>query len=69
MEERSTPSARAPLEGRDVCTEDRWSDIDLILQLAPETDEPAVVEAWTRAIAEQYGLADILDVFSGGVRS
>ena len=26
-------------------TEDRWSDIDLILQLAPAADEPAVVEA------------------------
>ncbi|MFB7892171.1 nucleotidyltransferase domain-containing protein [Microbacterium sp. NPDC056044] len=36
--------------------------------MAPEADEPVVVDAWTRAIAGQYGLADILDVFSGGVR-
>lgn len=44
--------------------EDRWSDIDLVLQLAPGADEQAVVERWTHAIREQYGVADTLDVFA-----
>lgn len=50
-------------------TEDRWSDIDLVLQLVPGADEPRVVEEWTRWIRAEYGLADCLDVFAAdGVR-
>jgi len=45
--------------------EDAWSDIDLVLQLAPDADEPAVVEAWTRWIADRFALADTLDVMAG----
>jgi predicted nucleotidyltransferase len=44
--------------------EDAWSDIDLALQLAPEADEPAVVEEWSALIAERFGLADRFDVFA-----
>src|SRR3712207_1272242 len=47
--------------------EDRWSDIDLVLQLHPAADEPAVVADWTRAV-DEFGLADTLDVFSRGTR-
>ena len=48
--------------------EDPWSDIDLVLQLAPDVAEPEVVEAWTDSIADRYGIADTLDIFAGGVR-
>ncbi|PKV93507.1 nucleotidyltransferase-like protein [Amycolatopsis echigonensis] len=49
--------------------EDRWSDIDLVLQLAPDADEPPVVARWTRSIDDKYGVADTLDVASReGVR-
>lgn len=48
--------------------EDAWSDIDLVLQLAPDAEESQVVERWTRWIDEQEGVADTLDVMSGGVR-
>ncbi|WP_037369215.1 nucleotidyltransferase domain-containing protein [Amycolatopsis orientalis] len=49
--------------------EDRWSDIDLVLQLAPEADEPAVVARWTRSLDDRYGVADTVDVTSReGVR-
>jgi predicted nucleotidyltransferase len=47
--------------------EDRWSDIDLVLQLGPAAHEPTVVEDWTRAI-DEFGIADTLDVFSRGTR-
>lgn len=50
--------------------EDEWSDVDLALQLAPDAEEPSVVEDWTRWIDEMFGVADHLDVFAdgGGVR-
>ena len=49
--------------------EDRWSDIDLVLQLADDAGEPRVVERWTRLIRDRYGVADTLDVFAAqGVR-
>lgn len=48
--------------------EDEWSDIDLVLQLHPDADEPAMVADWTRAIDEEFGLADTFDVVSAGVR-
>ncbi|WP_409184515.1 nucleotidyltransferase domain-containing protein [Amycolatopsis sp. VS8301801F10] len=49
--------------------EDRWSDIDLVLQLAQDADEAAVVARWTRSLDEKYGVADTLDVTSReGVR-
>ncbi|MGW7534693.1 hypothetical protein [Amycolatopsis sp. NPDC054798] len=50
-------------------TEDRWSDIDLVLQLAEAADEPAVVARWTRSLGEKFGVADTFDVTSReGVR-
>ena len=48
--------------------EDQWSDVDLVLQLAPEAHELDVVEEWTRSIDQLSGLADILDVIADGVR-
>ncbi|WP_370933571.1 nucleotidyltransferase domain-containing protein [Amycolatopsis sp. cg13] len=50
-------------------TEDRWSDIDLVLQLAENANEAAVVARWTQSLAEKFGVADTLDVTSReGVR-
>ncbi|GAA1019615.1 MULTISPECIES: nucleotidyltransferase domain-containing protein [Amycolatopsis] len=50
-------------------TEDRWSDIDLVLQLAENANEAAVVARWTRSLDEKFGVADTLDVISReGVR-
>jgi predicted nucleotidyltransferase len=49
--------------------EDAWSDIDLVLQLADDADEPAVVAAWTDWLSERHGVADAFDVIAaGGVR-
>lgn len=49
-------------------TEDAWSDIDLVLQLDASAHEPSVVDDWTRAIDERFGVADTHDVFAVGVR-
>ena len=49
-------------------TEDEWSDIDLLLQLAVDADEQAVVDSWTAAIDRAHGVADTLDVFASGAR-
>lgn len=46
--------------------EDRWSDIDLVLQLDRGAHEPTVVERWTAAIRDRHGIADTLDVFAAG---
>ena len=48
--------------------EDRWSDIDLALQLADGATELGVVERWTQLIDGNFGVADTLDIFAGGVR-
>jgi predicted nucleotidyltransferase len=49
--------------------EDRWSDIDLVLQLASDAVEPDVVAAWTHALEEDHDVVDHLDVLAGnGVR-
>ena len=49
--------------------EDDWSEIDLMLQLAPGADEPAVVDAWSAAVSRiGGGTADLLDVDADGVR-
>ncbi len=48
--------------------EDEWSDIDLVLQLAPDANEPEIAEAWSQYIDDSYGVADTLDVFAGAVR-
>lgn len=45
-----------------------WADVDLALQLDPETDEPAVVADWTRRVADAHGTADTLDQLSDGMR-
>jgi hypothetical protein len=44
--------------------EDAWSDIDLVLQLAPDADEPAVVQAWTVWVDDRFDVADTLDVMA-----
>ncbi|WP_212743171.1 nucleotidyltransferase domain-containing protein [Microbacterium sp. 2FI] len=49
-------------------TEDDWSDIDLVLQLAPDAEEVAVVDRFTRWMDTEAGTADTLDVVAGGVR-
>lgn len=49
-------------------TEDDWSDIDLVLQLAPDADEPAAVRAWSSYLGELGPVADTFDLFAGGVR-
>lgn len=48
--------------------EDEWSDIDLVLQLARDADEAAVVDRFTHWMDTAEGTADTLDVMSGGVR-
>ena len=48
--------------------EDEWSDIDLLVKLDVDVDERAVVDSWTAAIDERYGIADTLDVFAAGAR-
>jgi len=47
--------------------EDDWSDIDLVLQLAPAADEAAVVDRFTRWMDAEEGTVDTLDVRAGGV--
>ncbi|WP_076695368.1 hypothetical protein [Tersicoccus sp. Bi-70] len=49
-------------------TEDRWSDIDLVLQLRTGVAEPTVVDAWTRYLDRIVGVSDIHDVVAGSVR-
>ena len=46
--------------------QDAWSDIDLMLQLAPGVDADAVSAAWTDHLAEQLGTAHTLDVIAPG---
>ncbi|MET0991823.1 MAG: nucleotidyltransferase domain-containing protein [Lacisediminihabitans sp.] len=49
-------------------TEDEWSDIDLVLQLAPGASESTVVEDWTSAIDRIGDTADTLDLIAGGIQ-
>lgn len=46
--------------------EDAWSDIDLVLQIARDTDPGAVAARWTDRLYRE-GAADHLDVRAGGV--
>ncbi|WP_022880684.1 nucleotidyltransferase domain-containing protein [Gryllotalpicola ginsengisoli] len=48
--------------------EDEWSDIDLVLQLAPDTDEATTVREWTGYLSTLSPVADTFDVFAVGVR-
>lgn len=48
--------------------EDEWSDIDLVLQLASDADEVAVVDRFTRWMDAEQGIADTFDVRAAGVR-
>lgn len=48
--------------------EDDWSDVDLVLQLAPGADESAVVREWTDVVGELSPVADTFDLIAGGVR-
>lgn len=49
-------------------SEDEWSDIDLVLQLAPDAEEPGVVADWTAFLEREGGVSDTLDLFAGDVR-
>lgn len=42
--------------------EDAWSDIDLGLEMAPAADRDAVMADWSRAMYQQHGAADHVDV-------
>ena len=46
---------------------DRWSDIDLALGLAEDTDVVETADRWTRVLAEVADVADALDLWSGPV--
>ena len=46
--------------------EDAWSDIDLVLQIARDTDPDDVAARWTDRLYRE-GAADHLDVVAGGV--
>jgi predicted nucleotidyltransferase len=49
-------------------TEDRWSDIDLALRLAPGMDLVAVADEWTRRLEQGADIVDHLDIrVSGGL--
>lgn len=49
--------------------EDAWSDIDLVLQLGDDADEPVVVERWTTWMTREFDVADHFDVTAtGGIR-
>lgn len=48
--------------------EDRWSDIDLVLKLAPGVDEAVVVDAWTAWMHDRADVADTLDVHTRDAR-
>lgn len=45
--------------------EDRWSDIDLALRLAPSLNPAEVIESWTHALYEQYDAVTHVDLWSG----
>lgn len=46
-------------------TEDRWSDIDLALRLAPGQHPDEVVRSWTSAMYENHGAVTHTDLRSG----
>lgn len=43
--------------------EDRWSDIDLALQLAPDAGAAEAAERWTKLIMDRHPVADTMDMF------
>ena len=45
-----------------VDAEDRWSDIDLALGLAPDADPGQVIADWTRVMYQQHSAVDHLDI-------
>lgn len=48
-----------------VGREDRWSDVDLALCLAPGADRDPVVAGWTARMYREHGAVEHLDVMSG----
>ncbi|MGI3785203.1 MAG: hypothetical protein ACRYG2_30975 [Janthinobacterium lividum] len=46
--------------------EDRWSDIDLALRLAPGADAAQVAHAWTALVGESEQVVDHLDLYASG---
>lgn len=65
-DDRIVGAALAGSAARDA--EDAWSDIDLVLQLAADTNESAAVTEWTEAVDRISPTADTHDVVAGGVR-
>lgn len=45
--------------------EDRWSDIDLALRLAPDVDYDDFVALWTESLYREYDAVTHLDVWAG----
>lgn len=45
--------------------EDRWSDVDLALGLAPGVDHDSVVARWTESLYRDHGALTHLDVWAG----
>lgn len=45
--------------------QDAWSDIDLMLRLAPNIDVQAVIDRWTNRLYADFGVAHHLDVIAG----
>lgn len=48
-----------------VGREDRWSDVDLALCLAPDADQRQVVAEWTDRMYREHAALDHLDVWRG----
>ena len=48
--------------------EDAWSDVDLVLQLASDADEPTVVARWSDWLSRHHAVADTFDVYARGIR-
>jgi len=47
-------------------TEDRWSDIDLALRLAPGVDPSSVADRWARQLRQEEVVIDPLDLHASG---
>jgi predicted nucleotidyltransferase len=46
--------------------EDRWSDIDLALRLAPGAEQAHVAHEWTRRLQQEETVVDHLDIYASG---
>lgn len=64
-DERITGAALTGSAARDG--EDRWSDIDLFLGLAPDAEVEPVLADWTDHLYAEYGVVEHLDMVRGTV--